>query len=143
MNRYATSLFSDDIRTENNGKLIIIGAYQDQMMVPHFPIHLPKLCIGVSIYALTEEPIANLSIEIGYPGTGPFKFDFEVAEEGPLDLINLVDSSGNNIQCYRFQMETAGYPLFTQGSFSVKVVVDGVLVPCTGLDVVQQAPTQA
>jgi hypothetical protein len=36
-------LVCDDVRIENNGKMIIIGLYQDTMTVPQLPFALPSL----------------------------------------------------------------------------------------------------
>lgn len=38
-NRVRNVIFCDDIRTENNGKLIAIGIYSDNMSVPSFPFN--------------------------------------------------------------------------------------------------------
>jgi len=37
------TLICDEVRQENNGKLIIIGLYTDEMAVPEIPFQLPAL----------------------------------------------------------------------------------------------------
>ena len=41
--RHKYTLICDDIRQENNGKLILIGLYQRDIVVPHVPVILPSL----------------------------------------------------------------------------------------------------
>jgi len=44
INFNCTSIFCDDVRYELNGKVSLMGIYNDQMFVPDFPITLPKVC---------------------------------------------------------------------------------------------------
>ncbi len=38
------SLLCDDVRQERNGKFILIGIF-DGLVLPSFPIHIPRLCV--------------------------------------------------------------------------------------------------
>jgi len=44
---FAHALFCDDIREEVAGKVTYVGTYGPLMLVSHFPVTLPKLCMAV------------------------------------------------------------------------------------------------
>lgn len=43
--RHLSTIYADDLRQEIDGKITIVGMYQCQMLVPAFPITIPKLAI--------------------------------------------------------------------------------------------------
>ena len=50
---YGVTIFCDDIREEQDGKRIIIGAYDDGMLVPELPSIIPSIGFLIKIF----EPI--------------------------------------------------------------------------------------
>ncbi|WP_133510302.1 DUF6941 family protein [Candidatus Thiosymbion oneisti] len=62
--RYVETLFCDDIRHEMGGKLSFIGVYSGELLVPAFPVTLPKLCLFVNIVTPAEEPFRSLNLRI-------------------------------------------------------------------------------
>lgn len=62
--RYAYSIFCDDIRTEDSGKQIFIGVYHDSLVVPSFPILLPSFCIYTSAHTRFERPFKMIATRI-------------------------------------------------------------------------------
>lgn len=61
-NRYAHVIFCDDIRHEAGGKVTLVGAYGDALMVPYFPITLPKLCARLDIVSPSVQPLESVDI---------------------------------------------------------------------------------
>lgn len=62
--RYAHSIFCDDVRREDNGKHLHIGVYASQMLVREFPITLPGLAVVVTSATPIEKPFETLKIRI-------------------------------------------------------------------------------
>lgn len=46
------AIFCDEVRVEDNGKLLLIGTYQDELYVPRYPFWIP----GLVIVAVLEAP---------------------------------------------------------------------------------------
>lgn len=55
-NRSLTATFCDDIRHEIGSKVSLIGCYAGDMIVPVFPITLPKLCIHFTLTTRLDAP---------------------------------------------------------------------------------------
>lgn len=55
-NRNLTATFCDDIRHEIGGKISLIGCYAGDMIVPVFPITLPKLCLHFTLTTRLDTP---------------------------------------------------------------------------------------
>lgn len=47
--RTAQAIYCDDIRTELGGKNSFMGVYETEMVIPAFPITLPKLCAQLKL----------------------------------------------------------------------------------------------
>lgn len=62
--RHIETLFCDDIRREMGGKLSFMGIYSEGLLVPTFPVTLPKLCLFVKIVTPAEEPFRSLNLRV-------------------------------------------------------------------------------
>lgn len=60
INFSSTSIFCDDIRHEQNGKISLMGIYNGEMYVPAFPITLPKIC---SYFELRVPPDVDVNLD--------------------------------------------------------------------------------
>lgn len=58
------TLFADDVRQEVGNKLTIVGVYQSQMLVPTFPLTLPKLAIVMAATTPSTEPFEEMSFQV-------------------------------------------------------------------------------
>jgi hypothetical protein len=57
--------YCDDIRQEVGGKLSLIGCYSGEMLFPHFPATLPKICVQILLkFPPTKRPTKYLSVEL-------------------------------------------------------------------------------
>jgi hypothetical protein len=59
--RHLQTIFCDDIRHEVGGKLSYIGVYSGRLLVPGFPLSLPKLCVAVRAVAPRAQPLPACS----------------------------------------------------------------------------------
>lgn len=64
MMRYVQTIFCDDIRHEVGGKSSFIGVYEQKMLVPKFPVVLPRLCLAVKAVTPAAHPFHNLSMKV-------------------------------------------------------------------------------
>jgi len=53
--RFMTAIMCDDVRREEGNKLSYMGIYSSNLMVPGFPVALPKLCFVMSIICPAQE----------------------------------------------------------------------------------------
>jgi len=54
--RFLTAIFCDDVRREEGNKLSYMGVYGTNLLVPEFPIVLPKLCIALQMRTSPSPP---------------------------------------------------------------------------------------
>jgi hypothetical protein len=66
--RYGYCIFCDDVRTEIGEKLSFIGVYSGVLMLPEFPISLPKFCVHVNLITLATEPYRSIVLRCIAPG---------------------------------------------------------------------------
>lgn len=64
MGRFAHATYCDDIRHELGGKLTLVGVYSSTLLVPSFPVVLPKLCMVLSIVTPAERPFQSLKLQV-------------------------------------------------------------------------------
>lgn len=81
MDRHIQTIFCDDVRHELGGKLSYIGDYSGVLLVPAFPVTLPKLCLVIKVLTPAEKPFARLTLRV--------LKDNEVLIEGNLDETQL------------------------------------------------------
>jgi len=62
--RHLEILFCDDVRHEVGGKLSFIGVYSGGLLVPKFPITLPKLCVSFKVVTPASEPLRSLTVSV-------------------------------------------------------------------------------
>ena len=86
MQRYGYTIFCDDIRTEDGGKLSFIGCYNAAMFTASaFPIKLSKLCVHMHIFSPPSQPYKSVMARCYLPSeTTP------IAEEA-IDIPSLAD----------------------------------------------------
>lgn len=67
MKYFATCIFCDEIRTENTGKLVLVGVYNDFLILPSIPFTLPKLSFMVTLRSPVEKPHRSMEIRVEIP----------------------------------------------------------------------------
>ncbi|NMG16963.1 DUF6941 family protein [Aromatoleum bremense] len=64
MQRHIQTIFCDDIRHELGGKVSFIGVYSARLIVPAFPVTLPKLCVAVNAVTPAAQPFERLTLRV-------------------------------------------------------------------------------
>ena len=62
--RYLHVVYCDDIREEVRNKISLIGCYSADLVVPKFPVALPKLCMHISAVTPISRPFERLKIRV-------------------------------------------------------------------------------
>lgn len=64
MERYIYAVYCDDIRHEVGNKQSYIGVYSGVLIVPSFPVTLPKLCIAITAITPANKPFGKLVFRV-------------------------------------------------------------------------------
>ena len=62
--RYATSIFCDDVRREVGNKVSYMGIYTGLMYLNMFPAVLPRFCIAIQAVTPVDRPFDFLKFKI-------------------------------------------------------------------------------
>jgi hypothetical protein len=63
--RFMTAIMCDDVRREEGNKLSYMGIYSSNLLVPGFPVALPKLCFVMSVICPAQEaPPTSLTFRL-------------------------------------------------------------------------------
>lgn len=138
MNRFAYSIFCDDIRYEVNNKSSYMGVFGNLMYLPSFPAVLPKLCIAITANTSTDAPFKTLSFK-GNIGDN-LLFDIDLNEDQVMQA-NQNQGAIDEPRGYMAQAIVALSPLHIQapGKLQISVIADGEEIECGGLQI-SQAP---
>ncbi len=70
---FGFSIFCDDIRLEQGGKISLMGIYQSEMIFHDvsFPVSFPKFAILVMYYEPSDLEPVDLSVHVYFPGDEP------------------------------------------------------------------------
>lgn len=123
------TLVCDDVRREDTGKLLFVGVYLPDILVPHVPFVFPQIVffqlfewlsvgrhtIRGSLHCLTSEGIAQVAgisshVEITQPGIAPHFFRFNhFTVERPGEYVFRLCSEGQQDPFleHRFQVYVA------------------------------------
>ena len=66
--RFADTVFCDDVRKEDTGKLVMVGVYGARMLLPGFPALLPSLALLVRMRTPLTRPFKFLATEVLHDG---------------------------------------------------------------------------
>jgi hypothetical protein len=88
-----TCLFCDDIRSEDNGKRILVGVYDKDLITAQLPLHLAQLHFAITIEAIgVDLPVLN-AIRVESPGSVPWRRELENSRLGPISHDDATDRS--------------------------------------------------
>lgn len=68
MEPFGISLFCEDIREEVGGKRSLMGVFDTDLIVPHFPIVIPKLAVLIRLIVPSDFVVGVLTWKIYFPG---------------------------------------------------------------------------
>lgn len=140
MNRYAYSVFCDDIRQEINGKITMVGIYTDRLLVTSLPTVLPKLCLALSIATDKSRMFEDLSV-IGTFGADEV-FKIELQKEQIQNIVAQAPKSENPAKFFTVQLNAILTPFQLQrtGKLTIEVIADGEKLECGGLEMALAPP---
>jgi hypothetical protein len=78
--RVLSAVLCDEIRTEDNGKLMFLGVYSGDLLAQELPANL-----GLSVYLDVFLPAGEVTIEVRFSGNGVTKATAEITASGPND----------------------------------------------------------
>ena len=135
MNRFAYSIFCDDIRHEVNNKSSYIGIIGNLMYIPTLPAVLPKLCVSVSANTPHDQPFESLKIK-GTLGETVL-FDVDLDEEQLKQMHNQAVNQIDDAKGLAMQALFVMSPLHIQepGKIKISVIADGVDLECNGMQI--------
>lgn len=81
-------MFCDDVRVENNGKIMYIGVYKGDMIVPDTPFTWSHLNAVLKVVTPCSKPIQTLDIRVTFGGR-----ELLALEVPEADLKSLFDSA--------------------------------------------------
>jgi len=134
MNRFAYSIFCDDIRYEVNNKCSFIGIIGTLMYVPSFPAVLPKLCVSVTASTPRDKPFKSLQFKGCFGET--VLFDANLEEE----QLNQMHQSAAQVDEAKGLFAQAMFvlsPFHIQepGKIKITVLADGEDLECSGIQI--------
>jgi len=67
--RFADTVFCDQIRREDSGKLLFVGVYGSKLILPELPSLIPNLALFVRINTPLTSPFHSLVTEVAHDDT--------------------------------------------------------------------------
>lgn len=93
MERYGYTIFCDEIRNDEGGKLSFIGCYNAVMFTePKYPLTLPKFCIHFHIFSPATQPYTSVLARCYLPGETEPIAEEPIAVPGLRDQQRLIDN---------------------------------------------------
>lgn len=126
MKPYGTTTFCDDIRTENNGKHLYIGVYQDAIISEQdFPLVLPTFAMAIKVLEPIEDRGRDLIIKV----LGTENFSEPILEiQLPNDRWNAIEHPEFDRESHYigslFIVKVAGFALNGPGILKVRAYRD-------------------
>jgi len=105
-------IYCDDIRQEMGSKMSYMGVYSTKLLVPAFPIVLPRLAIALTAVTPIQTPFKQLTFRI-------FK-DKEIAFETAVNA-EILDRQAVEGQCHVLGFITILSPLALEGPCVIRV----------------------
>ena len=138
MNRFAYSIFCDDIRNEVNNKTSFMGIVGNLMYLPAFPIVLSKLCVVITANTPRDNPFKSLSFKGFLNETVLFEVDLDTEQ---LEQANQGQGLIEDPKGFLAQAMFVLSPLHIEaaGKIKISVIADGEDLECGGLQL-SQAP---
>lgn len=102
--RSAFSIFCDDIRREDTGKMLFIGVYDNALLAPELPATLPSLKVYLTVTTPVTQPFQTLKIICYLNDDIVSEVLIELAEEQPKDWAESQEHEKNKlVRVQKFQ----------------------------------------
>lgn len=108
---YKCVLFCEDIRQEVGGKMSLMGVLGNKLLVPQFPLHMPKFCLFIEWAEQLGKSTINLRITTPNNEQQPKILPIEVIGQAGIVSRSLVVMNGFIFEqpgIYTFEFESGG-----------------------------------
>ncbi len=132
------AFFCEDIRTENNGKEIMIGILPDNLRVSTIPGMMGKICMYVRCHFDPTFELKSLSISLKTPTDeilSESKVEEEVIEKGYAEA----GTTNNLIVGIISRMTLAPFIIKTTGRYVATANVNGESIVCGAINFLEQS----
>lgn len=126
--RHLSVIYADDLRQEVDGKITIVGMYQTQMLVPAFPITLPKLAVLMTAVTPADQPFGKLTLQLMKDDEVLQSLDLDLTGQGSISLAQ--DQEGEAIMELSFANIIS--PLQLDGPCKLQARLETELGPVVG-----------
>lgn len=140
MNRTASCIICDEIRTEASGKVVHIGVYQHELIASAIPQSLANLVFVAQVRSPIANPISTLGFRVERPGDEDFLIASREVVSGPNQ--NFSDSE-SSFQSVSVNFAISPFEVKQEGSLKVWAVADDEEIFAGGLKISQAKPEQA
>ena len=119
---YKCVLFCEDIRQEVGGKMSLMGVLGNKLLVPQFPLHMPKFCLFIEWTEQIGKAMINLKIMTPNEEQAPKTLPIEVVGQPGIVSRSLVVMNGYVFEhpgVYTFEFECEGQ-IIGRENFSIE-----------------------
>lgn len=117
------TIFCDDIRSEDNGKLLFIGTYLSDMTVGGtLPILLPSFCMMVRYWERPTDPEEPVEIRVFSPGVVDpiFKMPLDISKFRGAALPTTTDPDSDPLHVALLPIRLSPFPIEAAGHIKVR-----------------------
>ncbi|WP_092190778.1 DUF6941 family protein [Bradyrhizobium sp. cf659] len=124
---YGYTIFCDDIRFEQQGKITLVGIYGGSLIIHgEFPTTLPKFGIHVNFRQHKSAYASGLKLLIFLPGDSEEKASFEIEMDSPPDAVDGLPPTMSVVGTIA-NVVLSPLVLPTTGPIKVRMIRDGKL----------------
>jgi hypothetical protein len=117
------TIFCDDIRKEDNGKLLFIGTYLADMTVAgSLPVLLPSFCMMVRYWERPTDPEESVEIRVFSPGLDEpiFKMPLDLSKFRGTPLPSTSDPDADPLHVALVPIRLSPFPIEAEGHIKVR-----------------------
>jgi len=126
-NRFVSTIFCDDVRREDGGKLSFMGIYPGNLVVSSFPATISKICIIVTVHTPSEQTFETVKINVfnGDVSIADALMEGESVIEAMNQALKTTETGAEDWIAMRCIFEIANMQILSSEKLLATVVVDG------------------
>lgn len=137
--RYVDTIFCDDIRNEDSGKLLVVGMYGSELVVnQQAPVLLPSLVLFIRAKTTVDQPFRKFTTRVW--------FDDELVTETAVDEASLnaaaaklsedsAPDSENRVHMMQAIARMSPFPILRSGTLRVRVETESEILKAGALTI--------
>jgi hypothetical protein len=128
------AIFCDDVRTEDNGKKLLIGVYENLMLFTSFPASLPRLIVTLSLF-MTSDRVPAQSLRFVILKDEEVFAEAEIPYEQAKDALEQARSKTEDGSLSKLRAEFIFSPFQVEAGCRIRprAYIDGVELRAPGL----------